>query len=200
MRYTYPHIIDNGAGEQLTFMKFIENESGGILEIENNVHPGGGPPMHVHHLQDESLTVIKGKLGAKIEGRYPTFHDEGETVTFRRGEVHRFWNAGDDVLICRGWVTPANNLEYFLTEIFSSTKANGGTSPFAFDGAYLLSKYKSEVDMMEIPPFVKKIIFPITLMLGKLAGKNRKFSEAPEAVQNSWPSNVDSSASSVNTI
>jgi quercetin dioxygenase-like cupin family protein len=196
MRYTYPHIIDNGAGEQLTFMKFIENESGGILEIENNVHPGGGPPMHVHHLQDESLTVIKGKLGAKIEGRDPTFHGKGETVTFRRGEVHRFWNAGEDTLTCRGSVTPANNLEYFLTEIFTSTKANGGKSPSAFDGAYLLSRYKSEVDMMEIPPFVKKIIFPITLMLGKLAGKHRKFSEAPEAVQN----NIDTSSLSVKKI
>jgi quercetin dioxygenase-like cupin family protein len=200
MKYTYPHTIDNGAGEQLTFLKFTENENGGILEIENNVHPGGGPPMHVHHLQDESLTVIKGKLGAKIEGRGTSFHSEGETVTFRRGEVHRFWNAGDDTLICRGWVTPANNLEYFLTEIFSSTKANGGKSPSTFDGAYLLSKYKSEVDMMEIPTFVKKIIFPITLTLGKLAGKHRKFFEAPEAVQSNGPSNNDSSSLSENYI
>ena len=108
MRYTYPHTIDNGAGEQLTFVQFIDNAEGGMLEIENHVQPGGGPPMHVHYLQDESLTVVQGKIGAQVAGRQPTFHGPGETVTFLRGEVHRFWNAGEDLLICKGWAKPAH--------------------------------------------------------------------------------------------
>ena len=139
--------------------------------------------MHVHHLQDESLTVIQGKIGAQVAGRQPTFHGPGETVTFRRGEVHRFWNAGEDILICKGWAKPAHNLEYFLTQIYLSTKANGGKSPSAFDGAYLQSKYKSEFDLAEIPTFVKTVIFPIVLMLGKLTGKHRRFDGAPEPVR-----------------
>jgi len=182
MRYTYPHIIDNGAGEQITFVQFINNADGGTLEIENRVHPGAGPPLHVHHLQDESLTVIQGKIGAQIVGKQPTFHGPGETVTFLRGEVHRFWNAGDDILICKGWAKPAHNLEYFLTEIFRSTKANGGKIPSAFDGAFLQAKYKSEVALHGIPILVKKVIFPIVLWLGNLTGKQHQFEGAPEAV------------------
>jgi quercetin dioxygenase-like cupin family protein len=182
MRYTYPHTIDNGGGEVLTFVQFIENEQGGMLEVENRVAPGGGPPMHVHFLQDESLTVVSGTIGAEVLGQKPTYHSAGETVTFLRGVPHRFWNAGNEMLVCKGWVSPANNMEYFLTEIYKSTKANGGKRPAAFDGAYLQARYKSEFDMVEIPQFVKKIIFPLTLAIGKLAGKHRKFDGAPEPV------------------
>jgi len=183
MKYTYPHTIDNGGGEQLTFVRFIDNGSGGILEIENKVHPGAGPPMHVHYLQDEGLTVIEGRIGAQVLGKQATFHGPGETVTFLRGEAHRFWNAGEGILICKGWVSPAHNLEYFLTQVFNSTKEKGGKAPSAFDGAYLQSKYKTEVDLLEIPMFVKKMIFPVILMLGKLAGKHRKFDGAPDAIE-----------------
>ena len=51
--YTYPHTIDNGAGEQLTFLR----RDGDRLEVENFVKPGSGPPMHVHHHQEEGLTI-----------------------------------------------------------------------------------------------------------------------------------------------
>ncbi len=183
MKFRYPHTIDNGGGEELTFIRRVDNDSGGMLEIENRVQPGSGPPMHVHFFQDESLTVVKGKIGAQLAGQPPTFRGPGETVTFFRGEIHRFWNAGEDVLICTGWAKPAHNLEYFLTEIYRSTKANGGHRPSAFDGAYLMSKYKTEFDMNEVPGFVKKVIFPITVFFGKLMGKHRKYASAPEAVR-----------------
>lgn len=184
MKYTYPHTIDNGNGEQITFVRLVENEEGGRLEIENKVHPGCGPPMHVHYLQDESVTVIQGKIGAQVFDAEPTFHGPGETVTFKRGVAHRFWNAGDDILICKGWVSPANNMEYFLTEIYKSALVNRGHRPSAFDAAFLQTKYKTEFDMVEIPSFIKKIIFPITLFLGTLVGKHRKFDGSPEPVRN----------------
>ena len=183
MTYNYPHIITNGGGEELTFLRLVENESGGILEVANRVRPGAGPPMHVHHLQDESLTVVQGLMAAQLSGKEPTFHGPGETVTFRRGVPHRFWNAGSDDLICKGWVAPANNVEYFLTEIFASTKANGGKRPASFDGAYLQMKYRSEFDMPEIPGLIKTLVFPVIVVIGKLLGKHRKFAGAPDAVR-----------------
>jgi quercetin dioxygenase-like cupin family protein len=182
MKFTYPRTIDNGSGEEITFLSMIENEDGGILELENRVLPGSGPPMHVHYLQDESLTVIKGKIGTQVLGRQPVFGGPGDTFTFNRGEIHKFWNAGDDDLICKGWVKPAHNVEYFLTEIYRSTKANGGHAPSKFDGAFLMSKYKSEFDLAEIPAFVKRLVFPITLFVGKLQGKHRKYHDAPKPV------------------
>ena len=182
-QFDYPHTITNGAGEQLTFVKHVKDEAGDYLEVENLVQPNSGPPMHVHFKQDESITIVKGKLGIQYRGGSDKFLGEGETITFKAGEAHRFWNAGTEPLVCKGWVKPANNIEYFLTEIYRSTKENGGKRPGNFDSAWLLTKYKSEFDMLVIPSFVKKVIFPITLFFGKRSGKHKKFGNAPEPVK-----------------
>jgi hypothetical protein len=139
--------------------------------------------MHVHHKQSESLTVVKGKMGSQIIGKEPEFFGPGENVTFHAGVAHKFWNAGDEPLVCTAWVMPPHNMEYFLSQIFRSTKENGGKRPGNYDAAFLLTRYKSEFDMLEIPSFVKKVIFPITLFLGKLTGKHKKFKDAPEPVK-----------------
>ncbi len=184
IEYTFPHRIDNGHGEELTFLRLVQNENGGLLEVENKVKPGAGPPMHVHHLQDESLTVIQGRMGAQIAGQLPTLHGPGETITFKRGVAHKFWNAGGDMLYCKGWISPPHNTVYFLTEIFRSTKANGGHRPSMYDGAFLQNRFRSEFDMVEIPGFVKNIIFPLVLFFGRMTGKHHRFKDVPQPVGN----------------
>ena len=123
--YTYPHTIDNGAGEQLTVIRRVQDPAGDYFEVENLVKPGSGPPMHVHH-QVEALTVQQGRLGYQRPGEPPHFAGPGETVVFEQGESHKFWNARDEDLRCTGYVQPPDNVEYFLTEIFKSQRENGG--------------------------------------------------------------------------
>jgi quercetin dioxygenase-like cupin family protein len=113
----YPRTIDNGAGEELTFLGTRTDERGEYVEARNTVKPGSGPPMHVHRLQEESLTVERGTMGWQRQGDEEQLAGPGETVTFAPGEVHPFWNAGDDDLVCSGYVRPPDNLEYFLTQI-----------------------------------------------------------------------------------
>jgi mannose-6-phosphate isomerase-like protein (cupin superfamily) len=180
MTYKYPHIIENGGGEKLTFINHFKDEEGDYLEIENLVQPNAGPPMHVHYKQEEKILVLKGKMGVQVMCEEPQYFGEGETVTFPPGQAHKFWNAGSEPLYGKGWVRPANNVEYFLTEIFASTKANGGKRPGNFDAAYLTTRYKSEFAMVDIPSFVKTFMFPLIIFLGKLQGKHKKFKDAPK--------------------
>lgn len=182
-QFNYPHTIENGGGEKLTFVRHVKDETGDYLEVENLVQPNAGPPIHVHYKQEESLTVVKGKIGVQHLGGEEMFFGEGESVTFKPGDPHRFWNAGTEPLICKGYVRPAHNLVYFLTEIYRSIRENGGKQPGTFDAAWLLSKYKTEFNMYGIPSFVKNVIFTITIFFGKLAGKHKKFSDAPEPVK-----------------
>lgn len=183
MSFTYPHTIENGAGEQLTFVALHQDGETDYLEVENRIQPGSGPPMHVHFRQDESLTVIQGRMGVQMPGQEPKFYGEGDSAEFEAGMPHRFWNAGEELLICRGWIRPAHNIEYFLTEIYRSTAANGGTRPSPFDAAWLMHKYRSEFDMMEIPRFVRRVLFPILRRIGQWQGRHRKYAGSPEAVQ-----------------
>jgi len=179
----YPHTIDNGGGEQLTFRRLVKEPSGDWLEVENLVKPGSGPPMHIHHYQEESLTVVKGRLGYQRPGQEPQFVGEGETLVFKPGEAHKFWNAGEQDLRCTGYIKPADNVVYFLTEIYASQKGNGGHRPDPFDAAYLARRYKSEFAMVEIPAFVQRYIFPVQVALGKLLGKYGKYADAPEPIR-----------------
>ena len=181
--YTYPHTIENGAGERLTFVRRTHDPGGDRLEIENVVDPGKGPPMHVHHLQEEALTVQEGRIGYQRAGEPEQFAGTGETVVFKPGEAHRFWNAGEEELICIGYAQPPDNLEYLLTAIYESQRENGGSRPDPFEAAFLSSRFRSEFGMTEIPAPVQRFVFPMLVGLGRLLGKYRKYGDAPEPVK-----------------
>lgn len=114
--HTYPHTIENGQGEKLTFLRQVQDGNTDYLEVENFVRPGSAP--HAHALP---------------AGRKP-YGGEGDTVSFSAGTPHRFWNAGQEPLVCKGWIKPADNIEHFLTEVYKSTAENGGR-PAPFDAA-----------------------------------------------------------------
>ncbi|MBK8564816.1 MAG: cupin domain-containing protein [Saprospiraceae bacterium] len=179
MQYQYPHTIENGGGDTIIFKRLVKDPAGDWLDIEAIVEPGAGPPMHVHHRQDERLTVVQGKMGSQVLGEEPKYFNVGDSITYKAGEAHKFWCVGNERLVCKGAINPAHNFEYFLTGIYDSMKANGGKQPGAFEGAWLLNRYRSEFDMLNIPGFVKKVIFPVALFFGKLQGKHRKFEGAP---------------------
>jgi quercetin dioxygenase-like cupin family protein len=80
--YAYPHTIENGGGEQLTFVRRVQDPSGDSLEVENLVKPGSEPPMHVHYYQEEVLTVRQGRIGHQRPEEPPHFARPGETVVF----------------------------------------------------------------------------------------------------------------------
>lgn len=179
---SYPHTIDNGGGERLTFVRRIQDSTHDRLEVENLVKAGSGPPMHVHHHQEEALTVQQGRVGYQRLGEAPRFAGPGETVVFKAGEVHRFWNAGDDDLRCTGYIQPADNVEYFLTSMYESQRGNGGHRPDPFDAAFLARHYRSEFGIAEIPAPVQRFVFPLQVLVGRLLGKYRKYADAPAPV------------------
>ena len=181
-RYTYPHTIENGAGERLTFLRVVPGASGERLEARNVVQPGAGPPMHVHRYQEEALTVVQGRIGYQRLGEPERFAGAGETVTFAPGEPHRFWNAGERELECIGYIEPADNVEYVLTNIFESAKRTGRGRPDPFDAAFLMTRYRSEFAMLAIPRPVQRVLFPVLIAAGTLLGRFRKYADAPEPV------------------
>jgi mannose-6-phosphate isomerase-like protein (cupin superfamily) len=180
---TYPHTIDNGAGERLTFTRRVPGARGDRLEGESVVAPGAGPPMHVHHYQDEGFTVVEGRLGYQRPGERERFAGPGESIVFRAGEAHRFWNAGADTLRCTAYVEPADNIEYFLGEIFASQRATGGARPHPLDAAFLTRRYRGEYAMLTVPAAVQRLVFPVLVAIGTLLGRFAKYADAPEPVR-----------------
>lgn len=183
MKFELPHTIENVLGEKLTFKSIVEEPDGDKVLGEAFIQPGAGPAMHVHYKQDECFTVIRGKLGYQFEGEEPRYAGPGEPAFFERGKPHRFWNAGEEVLHCEAWLKPANTIIFFLSALYDAQNKSGKAEPEPFDGAYLLTRYRSEYSMSEMPGFVRHFIIPTTYFIGKLTGKYRKFRDAPEPVR-----------------
>lgn len=183
MRYSYPHTLDNGHGERLVFLRRVPGKNGDRLEGENFVAPGAGPVMHVHHLQDEVLTVQSGRIGFQRPGQPPEFAGPGETAAFKAGDAHKFWNAGTEVLHCTAYIEPADNIEYFLAKIFESSRESGKGRPNLLDAAYLSHRYRSEYGMLQVPALVQRLLFPVLIAIGTMTGRFRKYADAPEPVR-----------------
>lgn len=179
MQDNYPRILDNGHGERLTFVGREVVDGVERVMLEGELEPGKGPPMHAHLKQTESLTCVEGELGYQIRGQEPKTIGPGETVTFAPGVPHRFWAAGGKVLRCRGYVSPPDNVEYFLGKVYESMKDNTAARPRDYDAAFLLGRFRREYRMPEIPAPVRKVIFPILRLVGRISGKDRRFSDAP---------------------
>lgn len=183
MNYHLPHTIQNCIGETLTFKELVKEPDGDKLLVENYVIPKSGPPMHTHYLQDEVLTVAKGCIGYQVLGDDPKYAGVGETVVFKRGIPHRFWNAGEEILHCTGWIKPANTIVFYLSSIYAAQNKTGTERTETFDGAYLMTRYKSEYDVHGIPRFVKKVIIPAIYYTGMLLGKYKHFKDAPSPLK-----------------
>lgn len=180
--YQLPHTIQNCLGEKIIFKQLVPEPGGDRLLLENYVTPGHGPVMHTHFLQEESLTVVHGKIGYEIPGEEPGYAGPGETVTFRAGVPHRFWNAGEEELHCTGWIKPANTIIFFLSSIYAAQNKTGSARPEKFDGAYLLTRYAAEYDLVGMPVLIKKVMMPAIYHVGKVLGKYKHFKDAPEPV------------------
>lgn len=178
-----PLEIANGSDDIMLFRKYYTDKLGRTaVEVENKIPTKVGPPMHVHYLQDESLTVVSGTMGIKEPGKPEKFITAGETIIWKAGVPHKFWNACNEILHCTGWVAPVDNFVYLLSEIHKSINAGGG-KPSLWDIAFLMRKYKTEFYMLEIPAIVQATVFPIIIFVGKLLGKYRKYAFAPKASQ-----------------
>jgi hypothetical protein len=161
----------------------VSGPNGDRLEVENTVAPAMGPVMHVHLRQEETMTVMSGRIGYQRAGQSPKFAGPGETVSFPPGDAHKFWNAGTDELHCVGFIEPADNIEYFLDKIFESQREAGCERPNVLDAAFLSRRYRSEFRMLEIPAFVQSAVFPVLIAIGNITGRYAKYADAPDPVR-----------------
>jgi quercetin dioxygenase-like cupin family protein len=111
--------ILNVLGDRVT-VKLSAGETVGaatILEIESD--PGNGPPMHVHHREDEAYYILEGEYDFHVGGR--VIRARAGAFLFGPREIpHRYQVVGASRGRILVFVHPAG-LEYFFEEISSAT-------------------------------------------------------------------------------
>ncbi len=182
MEYKLPLRIENGHGEVVTFTRVDNEPNGEKLFFEVTIQPNSGPVEHIHLKQDEYFEVAKGQLTYKLGNDQAVALIGGQSVLLPKAVPHKIRNIGDEELVFKGWVQPANNFVFFLSTLFESMKNQKKPQPSPFDGAFLVMRYASEYKLTEIPFFVRKVIIPLTFLVGKLSGKYKKYENAPEPI------------------
>ncbi|OWW00081.1 hypothetical protein ATY81_25100 [Rhizobium sp. R72] len=89
-------------------------ESGGIVGVfEGMVPAGGGPPVHIHHNEDEVIHVIEGNYEFWLDGAVVAV-PPGSSIFLPRGVAHTFRVVGASPGRNLTILTPGGMEEFFI--------------------------------------------------------------------------------------
>ena len=104
--------LQSGPGRDLIFKLTGEDTGGAFDYFIVEVAPYGGPPLHVHHKQEETIHVLKGKFKVRI-GDEIFYLNEGDFAYLPSKVPHAFLNltnAGAEIIVV---YTPGGGHKFF---------------------------------------------------------------------------------------
>jgi quercetin dioxygenase-like cupin family protein len=167
-------------------LRLTNKHTGEVLEIRREVHGGEsvlglrgtlpahrqGPPLHIHHLEDEEGSITAGTLSAEVDGQRLTF-GPGDTVRLPRGVPHRWWNDSDQPLAFEGYTRPAVDLDRYLQAVFEVMNAGPPNRPPLFYLAHVALRHRRTQTVLVMPPLVQAVLFRAVVALGAVLGRYR---------------------------
>ena len=119
-----------GPGDRVTFLATGAETHGSCLIIEGMVAPGGGPPPHVHHSEDETFYMLEGTATFQAGGQ-TIRANPGDFIHIPRGTVHSFKNEGTVRGRALVIISPAGptGMQQFFEESFIPTTDRSASPP-----------------------------------------------------------------------
>jgi quercetin dioxygenase-like cupin family protein len=136
--------------------RFSRDSGDLIAEVETD--PGGDVPEHVHPVQTEWWEVLAGDVTFVIDGQARRA-SAGERICAEAGARHAFVNDGSTIAVLTVRVSPAGELQEFLTEAARLAAAGAfnqrgiPSSPAAaLRVARLALRYRADIQITSPPP------------------------------------------------
>jgi quercetin dioxygenase-like cupin family protein len=95
------------------FIRIHGRDTNGVVSVVESIDlPGGGPPLHIHHREDETIQLLEGDFEFTV-GDQKIIANQGATVFAPRGIAHTYRYLGQKPgkLMCV--ITPGGFEEFF---------------------------------------------------------------------------------------
>ena len=111
-----------------TSVKISSRDSGGAYAVmEASTPPNSGPPLHLHHREDEWWYILEGNFLFEIDGEHIQA-GPGDTVFAPRGSRHTFQNTGTTAGRTLVTVVPGG-LDLFFEEVSAAVPPHTPPDP-----------------------------------------------------------------------
>jgi quercetin dioxygenase-like cupin family protein len=149
-----------------THMSF--QREGEDLWVQGCFQDGAHLPEHFHPTLDEDWEVIQGTIQLKLDGRWHELTPEDGPIRAARNVPHELKNTSGHEARTRTKVSPAGNLEEFLTKSAQAARDGVFTArgmPTSLRSAIWIAafaqRYRHETVMTSPPPALQRIVLPI---------------------------------------
>ncbi len=166
--------IDNPVtGEHYTAVNRGVDTDGAYVEGRGFLPPGTRPPgVHRHPHQDEKVTIVSGRIRARV-GKEEREYGPGESAVLPRGIWHDFWVLGDEPAVTIGRAEPALGIEMLLVTLAGLAqegKTDRRGRPRLLQGAVIGTFYGEIAEFKIPPPAVQRIVLPPLAALARRRG------------------------------
>jgi quercetin dioxygenase-like cupin family protein len=164
-------VIENlVTGERVVVRVGTEDSGGDLLAVDGYIKPGGAVTgEHVHPAIDEDFTVLRGRVGFRIDGR-ESIADPGRRLHVPAGTAHDWWNAGEEEAHVRVEIRPGARFEEMALNLFGLAqdgKTNSKGMPNLLQAAIFAREFSDVLYFTRPPLWVQRLLF------GALAGVAR---------------------------
>ena len=161
-------------GERAVVITGTEETNGEFVITDLFVRPHGAVVgEHIHPALEERFTVIRGKVGFRVNG-VEQIAPLNETLVVGAGIAHDWWNAGDEEAYVRVEIHPGDvRFEYLIANLFglaNDGKTNAKGLPNPLQLAILGKEFQDVITFTSPPPAVQKVMFAILAPIARLLG------------------------------
>jgi len=184
-------VLENPVTGERAVVRVGTAESGGeLLVADLYVRPGGAVMgEHVHPAIEESFTVVRGRLGYRLDGREGVAEPQ-ERLHVPRGAAHDWWNVGDEEAQVLVEISPAGRFEEMIRNAFGLArdgKTDAKGQPNLLQAALFAREFDDVIRFTKPPRPVQRLLFGALAPVARLLGYEGSY---PEYTRGSLPQGV----------
>jgi quercetin dioxygenase-like cupin family protein len=171
-------------GEQVVIRLGTEESGGGHLVVDLYVAPGGAVAgEHVHQDIEEVFTVLRGKVGFRLDG-LEDIAEPTRRLVVPPGVVHDWWDAGQEeahvIVELHGPKERLERFEMMISTLYGLArdgKTNARGRPNILQASLLAREFDDVIVFSSPPRSVQRVVFGALAPVAHLLGLRASYPE-----------------------